>query len=115
MANITLEISFLKNSESVNWVSLPLIYSWIDTSGVMRDGMEEDDGAIWRILVNKYVVGIRLNYLERGNHASEVQSLSVLVVVFVSVPNKTGIGTNILVVGWRWLARFLGDTRAYPR
>lgn len=64
---------------------LPLLWGWVDTSGVVCAGVEEEDAAL-------------LRGLDVGDHTLEVEADGVLVVVSVLLNLKSRLGENGAVV-----------------
>jgi hypothetical protein len=65
---------------------LPLLLGRVNTSGVVRAGMEQDNAALG-------------HGLDVGDHTVEVKTDGVLVVVTVLLHLKTAVGEDSLVVG----------------
>lgn len=69
---------------------LPLLDSWVDASWVVCASVEEEDGSL-------------LSTLDIGNHALEVETNGVLVVVSVLGYLESGVGEDGTVVGPGWV------------
>lgn len=68
----------------------PLLLSWVDTSWVVCASVEEEDGSL-------------LGTLDIRNHALEIKTNGVLVVVSVLGDLEAGVSEDGTVVGPRWI------------
>ena len=69
---------------------LPLLDSWVDASWVVCASVEKEDGSL-------------LSTLDIGNHALEVETNGVLVIVPVLGDLESGVGEDGTVVGPGWV------------